>query len=61
MVMRKTTKILSGLPLSMPRLELKNPRVLIIMKSFKTRLKIELFIYLSGNGSEHMAKLLNRA
>jgi len=25
------------------------------------RFKIELFIYLSGNGSEHMAKMLNRA
>jgi len=27
------------------------------MKSFK----IELFIYLRGNGSEHMPKMLNRA
>jgi 6-phosphofructokinase len=59
--MRKTTKILSGLPLSMPRLEFKNPRAHIIMKSFKKRFKIELLIYLSGNGSEHMAKMLNKA
>jgi len=57
MVMRKTTKILSELPLSMPRFEFQNSLVQIIMKSFKT----ELLIYSRGHGSGHMPKILNRA